>query len=121
MGSQGFSATMWTIWHIAYTHRFGKATLAPHFAKHLSVVHGSQESEHGNGKGRIPLHALQLGAADASAGCDSDAIHAQSAISLVQQQAALRISDVLLLNCTLLLACCADDKLAAYDYDLGEN
>merc|ERR1711924_225358 len=41
--------TMWTIWHIAFSHAFNLRTLVPHFKRPLSYVHGEQPSEHGNG------------------------------------------------------------------------
>eukprot|EP00966_Prymnesium_polylepis_P076530 1774094-Prymnesium_polylepis.1 len=51
---------MWTIWHIAFTHRHGLGTLASAFSKPLSEPHGKQESEHGNDPGRNSLLLLDV-------------------------------------------------------------
>lgn len=40
--------SFWTIWHLAYTHAVGKATLVAELPEPLALPHGQQPSEHGN-------------------------------------------------------------------------
>lgn len=44
--------SFWTIWHLAYTHAVGKATLVAELPEPLALPHGQQPSEHGNEPGR---------------------------------------------------------------------
>ena len=44
--------SFWSVWHLAYTHAVGKATLVAELPQPLSTPHGQQPSEHGNEPGR---------------------------------------------------------------------
>lgn len=44
--------SFWSVWHLAYTHAVGKATLVAELPQPLSLPHGQQPSEHGNEPGR---------------------------------------------------------------------
>ena len=40
--------SFWTVWHLAFTHAFGKGTLVAELPEPLARPHGQQPSEHGN-------------------------------------------------------------------------
>jgi hypothetical protein len=49
--------SFWTVWHLAFTHAFGKGTLVAELPEPLARPHGQQPSEHGNEPDR-PGNAL---------------------------------------------------------------
>ena len=85
--------SFWTVWHLAFSHAFGKGTLVAELPEPLARPHGQQPSEHGNEPDR-PGNTLVTSFSSSSSSSGTAATAAAAAASASSSGATLVVTPV---------------------------